>query len=167
MSNPTLHWQPEKYGTVDPYLIIRGVEQFIAFMESAFDAKLELKVPNPDGSIGHAEVRIGDSVLLMFDANEAWPDTPAFLRIYTEDADETFRKALAAGATEVTRLMDGFTGERGARVRDPFGNVWWIQSRFEEVDYEEMAQRAGEQKYIDAMKIAQDTFDQEMRRRKA
>lgn len=167
MNNQSVKWQPENYGTVDPYLIVRGVEKFITFLESAFDAKLELKVPNPDGTIGHAEVRIGDSVLLMFDANEAWPDTPAFLRIYVQDADETFAKALAAGATEVTGLMDGFTGERGARVCDPFGNVWWIQTRFENVGYEEMGKRAGEQKYIDAMKIAQDTFDQEMRRRKA
>lgn len=167
MNTQPVKWQPEKYGTVDPYLIVRGVERFITFLESAFDAQVELKVPNPDGSIGHAEVRIGDSVLLMFDANEAWPDTPAFLRVYTKDADETFAKALKAGATEVTALADGFTGERGARVCDPFGNVWWIQTRVENVSFEEMGKRAGEQKYIDAMKIAQDTFDQEMRRRKA
>lgn len=167
MNNHPVKWQPEKYGTVDPYLVVRGVEEFITFLESAFGAHVELKVPNPDGSIGHAEVRIGDSVLLMFDAKEAWPDTPAFLRIYTKDADETFAKAFAAGATEVTGLMDGFTGERGGRVRDPLGNVWWIQTRFENVSFEEMGQRAVEQKYIDAMKIAQDTFDQEMRRRAA
>lgn len=165
MNNQPTKWQPEKYGTVDPYLVVRGVEKFITFLESAFDARIEIKVPNPDGSIGHAEVRIGDSVLLMFDANDAWPDTPAFLRIYTKDADKTFSKALAAGATEVTGLMDGFTGERGARVCDPLGNVWWIQTRLEDVSFEEMGKRAGEQKYIEAMRIAQETFDQEMRRR--
>ena len=82
MNTQPVTWQPEKYGTVDPYLVVRGVEKFITFLESAFDAQVELKVPNPDGSIGHAEVRIGDSVLLMFDANEAWLDTPAFLRIF-------------------------------------------------------------------------------------
>lgn len=165
MNNQPTKWQPEKYGTVDPYLVVRGVEKFITFLESAFDARIEIKVPNPDGSIGHAEVRIGDSVLLMFDANDAWPDTPAFLRIYTKDADKTFSKALAAGATEVTGLMDGFTGERGARICDPLGNVWWIQTRLEDVSFEEMGKRAGEQKYIEAMRIAQETFDQEMRRR--
>ena len=167
MNNQPVNWQPEKYGTVDPYIVVRGVEKFITFVEKAFNARLEIKVPNPDGSIGHAEVRIGDSVLLMFDANETWPNTPAFLRIYTKDADETFARALAAGAIEVTKLMDGFTGERGARIRDPLGNVWWIQTRFENVSFEEMGRRASEQKYIDAMKIAQDTFDQEMQQRKA
>lgn len=167
MNNQPVKWQPEKYGTVDPYIVVRGVEKFITFLKSAFDAKLELKVPNPDGSIGHAEVRIGDSVLLMFDAQKAWPDTPAFLRIYVEDVDTTYAKALEAGATKVTELIDGFTGERGGRVCDPVGNVWWIQTRFEDVSFEEMGKRSGEQKYIDAMKIAQDTFDQEMRRRAA
>lgn len=165
MNNQPVKWQPENYGTVDPYIVVRGVEKFITFLESAFDAQLELKVPNPDGSIGHAEVRIGDSVLLMFDAQKEWPDTPAFLRIYVKDVDETYAKALKAGATKVTDLMDGFTGERGGRVRDPLGNVWWIQTRFENVSFEEMGKRSGEQKYIDAMKIAQETFDQEMRRR--
>lgn len=166
MNNQPVKWQPENYGTVDPYLVVRGVEKFITFLEAAFGAQLELKVPNPDGTIGHAEVRIGDSVLLMFDANEAWPDTPAFLRLYTKNVDETYAKALEAGATTVTELADGFTGERGCRVRDPLGNVWWLQTRIENVGFEEMGKRAGEQKYIDAMKIAQDTFDQEMRRRK-
>ena len=167
MNNQLVKWQPENYGTVDPYIVVRGVEKFIVFLESAFDADLELKVPNPDGGIGHAEVRICDSVLLMFDAQKEWPDTPAFLRIYVKDADEAFAKALKAGATEVTKLMDGFTGERGGRVRDPLGNVWWIQTRLENVSFEEMRKRSGEQKYIDAMKIAQGTFDQEMRRRTA
>jgi PhnB protein len=123
-------------------------------MKKAFDAKEDFRVPNPDGTIDHAEVRIGDSVLLMFDSNDNWPDTPAFLRIYFQDADASFRRAIEAGAESITKVMDSFLGERGRRVKDPFGNIWWIVTRVEDLIYEEKWRRAGKQKYLDNMAIA-------------
>jgi PhnB protein len=158
-------WQPPNYNTVDPYLPVKGVPAFIEFLVKAFAAKEELRVPNPDGSIGHAEVRIGGSVLLMFDSKETWPATPAFLRVYVEDADATFRQALDAGATSLTPLQNSFLGERGGRVKDPFDNIWWIVTRVEELSDEEKWKRAGEPPYIENMRIAQQTFDDEMRSR--
>ena len=104
-----------------------------------------------DGRIGHAEVRIGDSVVMMFDASAEWPDTSAFLRLYVGDGDAVFQQALRAGATAVTEMTEMSWGDRVGRVRDPFGNLWWIQTRIADLSVEEMGRRAGEQRFIDAM----------------
>ncbi|MCD6059683.1 MAG: Glyoxalase/bleomycin resistance protein/dioxygenase [Thermomicrobiales bacterium] len=112
-------------------------------------------VVGEDGSIGHAEVRIGDSVVMMFDAKPHWPDTPAFLRLYVADGDAVFQRALRAGATQVTEMTHLFWGDRVGRVRDPFGNVWWIQTRIEDVSSEEMERRATEKEWVDAMDYVQ------------
>jgi PhnB protein len=93
-----------------------------------------------------------------FDAKPEWPDTPAFLRLYVADADAVHRQALDAGATSVTEVTHLFWGDRVGRVRDPFGNLWWIQSRVEEVDPEEMQRRAGEQEWIDRMAYVQSSL---------
>jgi PhnB protein len=164
-TNTTEGWQPANYNTIDPYLPVKGVPAFIEFLVKAFDAIEELRVPNPDGSIGHAEVRVGGSVFLMFDSKDAWPATPAFLRIYVKDADATFKRALDAGATSITDLQDSFFGERGGRVKDPFGNIWWIVTRVEELSDQEKWTRAGEPKYVENMRLAQESFDEEMRSR--
>jgi len=165
--NMTRHWQPANYNTVDPYIPVKGVAAFIEFLKKAFDAKEDFRVPNADGTIGHAEVRVGDSVLLMFDSNDNWPATPAFLRIYVEDVDASFKRAVEAGAESLTKVMDSFLGERGGRVKDPFGNIWWIITRVEDLSDEEKGRRSGEQKYLDNMAIAIKTFDEEMRSRKS
>ena len=95
----------------------------------------------PDGAIGHAEVRIGDAVVMMFDGPAEWPDTPAFLRLYVPDGDAVFSGALAAGATAVTAMTELSWGDRVGRVRDPFGNLWWIRTRVAEVDAQEAERR--------------------------
>jgi uncharacterized glyoxalase superfamily protein PhnB len=163
--NTTQNWQPANYNTIDPYIPVKGAADFIEFLKKAFDAKEDIRVLNPDGTIGHAEVRVGDSVLLMFDSNDNWPDTPAFLRIYVEDADASFKRV--TGAESITEVMDSFLGERGGRVKDPFGNIWWIITRVEDLSDEEKGRRAGEQIYLDNMAIAIKTFDEEMRSRKS
>ena len=165
--NMTKNWQPANYNTIDPYIPVKGVVAFIEFLNKAFEAKEDFRVPNPDGTIGHAEVRIGDSVLLMFDSKDNWPATPAFLRIYVKDADASFRRAIEAGAKPLTQVMESFLGERGGRVKDQFGNIWWIITRVEDLSDEEKGRRAGEQKYLDNMAIAIKTFDEEMRSRKS
>jgi hypothetical protein len=101
----------------------------------------------------------------MFDAKPEWPDTPAFLTVYVEDCDAVHQRALVAGATELTPLSTNAWGDRGSRVRDPFGNVWWIQTHVEDVGEEEMMRRMGEPKYIDGMRVAQETLDRDLRGR--
>ncbi len=164
-SKDTVRPVPEDYGSVTPYVIVRGVAPFLDFLKDAFGAEERGRVANEDGTIGHAEVWIGNRVVMMFDAKEEWPDTPSFLTVYVEDCDAVHQRALKAGATEVTPLSTNAWGDRGSRVRDPFGNVWWIQSHVEDVSEAEMGRRMGEQIYIDGMQVAQDTLDRELRGR--
>jgi len=146
---------PEGYHTVTPWIISRDTTRLLDFVKQAFGAEEMGRVYNEDGSIGHAEFRIGDSVVMGFDAKEEWPDTPCFLRLYVEDCDAVYQQALSAGATSVTEMTTMFWGDRAGRVRDPLGNIWWIQTHIEDVDPEEMQKRAQEKKYIEAMRYAQ------------
>src|SRR5215207_10245347 len=146
---------PEGYHTVTPWIISRDSAQLIDFLTAAFGAEEIARVVGEDGTIGHAEIRIGVSVVMMFDARPHWPDTPAFLRLYVADGDAVFQQALHAGATAVTEMTHLFWGDRVGRVRDPFGNLWWIQTRIEDVSHEEMQRRAAEKEWIDAMRYLQ------------
>ncbi len=146
---------PEGYHTVTPWIISRDSARLIEFLTAAFGGDEIARVYNEDGSFGHAEVRIGDSVVMPFDAKPDWPDTPAFLRLYVEDGDAVYRRALAAGATPVTEMTNMPWGDRVGRVRDPLGNLWWIQTRIEEVSPEELARRWGEQRFVEAMRYVQ------------
>jgi PhnB protein len=146
---------PEGYYTVTPWIISRDTATLLDFMKQAFGAEELGRVYNEDGSIGHAEARIGDSIVMPFDARKEWPDTPAFLRLYVEDSDAVYQRALDAGATSVTEITNMAWGDRGGRVRDPLGNIWWITTRIEDLDPEEIARRMGEKEYIEAMRYAQ------------
>ena len=153
--NANLRPIPEGYHSVTPWIISHHRARLIEFLTAAFGAEEFARVVGDDGSIGHAEVRIGDSVVMMFDAKPHWPDTPAFLRLYVADGDAVFQRALRAGATAVTEMTHLFWGDRVGRVRDPFGNLWWIQTRIEEVSPEEMERRATEKKWLNAMDYVQ------------
>jgi uncharacterized glyoxalase superfamily protein PhnB len=141
---------PEGYHSVTPWIISRDTAKLLDFLTEAFGAE-ELSRVNVEGGIGHAEVRIGDSVVMMFDARADWPDTPCFLRLYVEDCDAVYEQALKAGATSVTEVTYLFFGDRVGRVRDPFGNLWWLQTRIEDLGEEEMMKRAQQPEYVAAM----------------
>jgi PhnB protein len=133
---------PEGYRTVTPYLVISGVAELIDFLKQAFDAKEIHRMARPDGKIMHAEVKIGDSVIMMGEASGASAPMPAMIHLYVEDADATYRRALEAGATSVRELADQFYGDRTGGVKDRFGNQWWIATHIEDVPPDEMAKRA-------------------------
>lgn len=145
---------PEGYGTVTPWIVSKDTAGLIEFVTNAFDAIEIARVEN-DGAIGHAEVRIGDSVVMMFDVSVDWPETPAFLRLYVADGDVVFSKALDAGASVVTEMTEMFWGDRVGRVRDPLGNIWWIQQRVDELDPQEMERRASQPEFTAAMEYVQ------------
>ena len=149
---------PEGYTAVTPWIISRNTDRLMAFATAAFDAEEVARVVGEDGSIGHAEFRIGDAMVMAFDSKPDWPDTPAFLRLYVPDADATYRRALAAGATSVTEVTHLFWGDRVGRVRDPLGNLWWIQTRVEDVDEEEMARRMGDPEWLERMNYVQNSL---------
>ncbi len=142
---------PEGYTSVTPWIISPNAAELIDFLKAAFGAVELARLAGENGSIGHAEVRIGDAVVMMFDKRKPWRRTPAFLRLYVADGDATFRRAIAAGATAVTTMTHLAWGDRVGRVRDRHGNLYWIQERVEEVDEAEMKRRWGDPKWAAAM----------------
>jgi uncharacterized glyoxalase superfamily protein PhnB len=154
------HAVPDGYGTVTPWIISKDSARLIRFLEEAFAAQETAgsRMLNPDGSIAHVEVTIGDSIVMLFDSYQGWPETPAFVRLFLEDADATYRQALEAGATSVTEVTELFWGDRVGRVRDPFGNIWWLQSHVADVPYDEMQTRMTEPAMIEAMRYVQQSL---------
>jgi PhnB protein len=134
--------KPEGYHTLTPYLVVEGAARLIDFLKAAFDAKETERMAAPGDRIGHAEVRIGDSVVMLGDAHGEHKPLQAMLYVYVDDADATYRRALAAGATSVQEPADQFYGDRSGGVRDPVGNLWWIATHVEDVPPAELKRRA-------------------------
>ena len=161
----TLRTAPAGYA-VTPWIISRDTRKLLDFAQQAFAAEELSRVEGKNGAIEHAEFRIGDAVVMAFDARPSWPDTPAFLRLFVADADAVYRQALKAGATPVTDVTGLFFGDRVGRIRDPLGNIWWIQAHLEQVDAREMQRRAGAKEAIEAMAYVQESLDAAMTRLK-
>jgi len=133
---------PEGYHTVTPYIVVEGAAKLIDFLKQAFGAEETFRMPMPDGKIGHAELRIGDSIIMMGDAGPEHPPMPTMLHLYVKDADAVYKRALQAGATSLREPADQFYGDRSGGVKDPVGNQWWIATHKEDVPPEELARRA-------------------------
>lgn len=157
---------PGGKSTVTPYVAAAGAGRFLDFVEETFATEKAVRVHNEDGTIGHSEVRIGDSVVMAFDSRPGWPPTPSFLSVYVDDADAVVARALKAGATLVTEVMtSGIVGDRGGRVKDPVGNIWWVQTHVEDVDEATMRQRFTDPAEVAIMRELQRSFDEEMHSR--
>lgn len=136
---------PEDYHTVTPYLVVQKAAQLIDFLKQAFEAEELHRMARPDGTIMHAEIKIGDSRVMIGEAQGEFTSMPAMLHLYVEDADAVYRQALQAGAMSLREPEDQFYGDRIGGVRDSFGNQWWMATHIEDVSPEEMASRAAEQ----------------------
>lgn len=132
---------PPGYGSVTPYLVLSHCAKAIEFYKSVFGAKERMRMPMPDGKVGHAELEIGGSLVMLADGGEQWPSTSALLCLYVEDCDAVFAKAVEAGAEVVEPLEDKFYGDRSGSVKDPFGQRWSIMTHMEDVSQEEMEAR--------------------------
>lgn len=133
---------PEGYHSVAPYLVVPGVAKLIEFLKQAFDAREVGRMARPDGSVQHAEVRIGDSAVMMGEPVPPVAPSPCTLHLYLPDVDAAYRRAIAAGATPVSEPADQFYGDRTAGVRDPSGNCWYLATHVEDVTPGEMERRA-------------------------
>jgi PhnB protein len=133
---------PEGYRSVTPYLIVREASKLIEFLQKAFLARERFRSPLPDGTIQHAEVMIGDSVVMLADAGGPWKPMQANINLYVEDCDGTYRRAMEAGGKSLREPATQFYGDRSAGVEDPWGNLWWISTHVEDVPAEEMERRA-------------------------
>jgi PhnB protein len=140
---------PDGYHNVTPYLTVPGVDKVIRFLKEAFGAEEKERFTAPDGRIMHAEVKIGDSVIMLGEPMGPWQPRPANLYLYVKDIDDAYRRALKAGGTSVMEPTDQFYGDRSGGVSDPSGNCWFIATHVEDVSKDEMRKRAQ-----DAMKAA-------------
>src|ERR1035438_8051576 len=132
---------PEGYHTVTPYLVVQGVGKLIDFMKAAFDAQEIVRMSMPDGSIGHAEMRIGNSMIMLGEARDQFKAMPTTLNLYLEDVDAAYARALAAGATAASEPKNQFYGDRSGGVRDMCGNHWYVATHIEDVSEEEIKRR--------------------------
>ena len=123
---------PDRYHTVTPYLTVQGVPKLIDFVKRVFDATELERMSRPDGTIGHAEVRIGDSVVEMGEAHGPYEPMPTRFYLYVPNVDASYRRALQAGATSVAEPADQPYGDRNAGVNDVFGNQWYIATQIKE-----------------------------------
>jgi PhnB protein len=140
---------PAGHHTVTPYLAVKNGVKALEFYKKAFGAAEMSKLILPDGRLGHAEIRLGDSVIMMADefpeyggkAPDTLGGTPVNIHLYVEDVDAFFKKAVAAGAKERKPVSDQFYGDRSGQLEDPFGHLWWVATHKEDVPPEEMEKR--------------------------
>ena len=138
----TVPFTPAGYASVTPYLVVSGASDLIEFAKQTFQATEMQRMSMPDGSLMHAEIRIGDSVIMLADASPVWPALSAMLHVYVPDVDACYARALAAGASTVREPEDQFYGDRSASVRDQSGIMWAIATHVEDVSPEETERRA-------------------------
>jgi PhnB protein len=140
---------PEGYHTVTPYLAVDGAADAIEFYKKAFGARETIRMDGPDGSIAHAEIKIGDSLVMLSDPfpqstvkpPKALGGTSASVFLYVEDADEVVKQAVDAGATVTMEVQDQFWGDRFGSISDPFGHTWSVATHVEDLTPEEIAER--------------------------
>ena len=140
---------PDGYHSVTPYLIVKGAAKAIDFYKSAFGATELMRMPGPNDRVMHAEIKIGDSVVMLADEPEGGQHrspltiggTPVSLMVYVDDVDTVFSQAVSLGAQTTRPVVDQFYGDRSGTLTDPFGHVWTIGTHVEDVSAEEMERR--------------------------
>lgn len=141
---------PDEYPRVMPYLIVDGAAAAIDFYKSVLGAGERMRMSGPDGRVGHAELELGQAVIMLADENPEmgihgptkFGGTPVTLHVYVEDADAAFARALSAGATSLRPIEDQFYGDRSGQFEDPFGHRWNVATHVEDVPPDEMEKRA-------------------------
>lgn len=152
MAETTVKPIPDGYPHVTPYLCLDGASAAIDFYTEVFGAKERMRMDSPDGRIGHAEIEIGDSVIMLSDeypemgarSPKSIGGTPVTISVYVEDVDDVFDRAVKAGASALRPVENQFYGDRSGQFEDPFGHRWSVATHVEDVPPEEMARRAAE-----------------------
>ena len=135
---------PDGYPAVIPYLMVRDAARFIEFLSNVFGARVTEQLKRPDGKIGHTEVRLRDSMIMLSEASDEHPATPVMLHFYVDDVDAVFDRAVRAGGTVVAPPANQFYGDRSGGVKEPGGNTIWIATHVEDVAPDELQRRAAQ-----------------------
>lgn len=141
---------PDGYHTATPYLTITDAAAALDFYKRAFDATEVMRMTTPDGKVGHAEIRIGDSAIMLSDefpemdarSPQRIGGSPVMIHLYVDDADAFVKRAVEAGAQLQRPVEDQFYGDRAGKLADPFGHLWWIATHVEDVPPQEIEKRA-------------------------
>jgi PhnB protein len=134
---------PDGYHTATPYLVVRGADKTIEFLKKAFGAELSFEpMMRPDGKIMHADVKIGDSHVMISEATDQHPPMQSMIHLYVPNVDAVHQRALSAGGTSAMEPTDMFYGDRAGSVNDPSGNHWFIATHKEDVEMPELKKRA-------------------------
>lgn len=144
-----VHYIPKGYNSVTPYLVIKGAAEAIEYYKKVFGATEVMRMPDPSGRIGHAELKIGDSHIMLADefpqmghqSPSVLGNSPVSMLLYVEDVDSTVERAVADGAQILKPVADQFYGDRSGFIRDPFGHLWGVATHKEDVSAEEMKKR--------------------------
>jgi PhnB protein len=152
------------YSAAAPWIINRDTRQLIEFLKSAFGAEELGRMEDPEGAIVHAEMRINGGVVVLFDRPKGTIATPAFIRVFVDDAEAAFDNALSNGAREITRPTMLAFGDKVGRVRDPLGNIWWLQERVEDVSPAERQKRWSDPEWGERMGYVQKTLADALKR---
>lgn len=129
---------PEGYHTVTPYLTVANAAKLIDFLQQAFNATLKYEMKDDSGNVRHAEMQIGDSMVMIGQARDQWVPKPANFYLYVPDCDALYHSAIAAGGKSVQEPATQYYGDRHGGVDDPQGNTWWIATHVEDVSPEEV-----------------------------
>jgi PhnB protein len=125
------NWKPQGYNSVSPYLIVSDARATMAFLKATFDAEPLRVIARPDGTLRHAEARIGDTVVMLADAIDGWPAVPAYVHVYVADVEAIYRRALAAGAKSIMEPAKKDDADKRGGVQDPGGTTWWLATQVE------------------------------------
>jgi len=126
-----LHFKPDHYTSVSPYLVVSDAAATITFLQQAFGATVLRSFADPSGRLMHAEVRLDDTVVMLADATPDWPPLPSFVHVYVSDVDATYARALDAGATSVQAPVKKQDEDKRGGIKDAGGTTWWIATRVE------------------------------------
>jgi PhnB protein len=164
----TIKTIPDGYTSVTPWIISSDSAKLIQFLTAAFGAAEipNSRITNDEGIIIHVVVKIGNALVMLFDSRKDWPASPAYLNLYVEDIDKAYQQALALGAQSVTNISTLWFGEKVCRIIDPFGNLWWINQRVEEIDFTNLAEvgaRASTPEAIAGIAYIQQSLDEAMK----
>lgn len=140
------------YQAVTPWIISHNAPKLLWFLENAFNAKITGRIDDPaTGKVLHADAQLADQHIMVFSANDEWPATPSFIRLYTDNVRLGVRRSLQYGANLVTPITEQPFGDLLSRVEDPTGNLWWICEPVESVDQDELRRRLGEMRWHEPM----------------
>ncbi|HEY6437194.1 MAG TPA: VOC family protein [Ignavibacteriaceae bacterium] len=135
---------PAGFHTITPFLVVDNASGFIKFLKKAFHAQLNYLMEADDGLIRHAELKIGDSILMVSSATEIYKPMPGMFNLYVEDCDQVYEQAKKAGGESIAEPANQFYGDRSAGIKDSWGNQWWIATHVEDVSNEEIKRREAE-----------------------